>query len=159
MAERWLTLDPGGATGWSKWRREEGKHPERTAIGTVAGGVLGFIDHLDALLESIDCVICEAFNLDDRTEDPDVQAVHVEGALILACVQRGIPLHWSPTSRKAAIRNDVLKQLGLWVTGRDVHHGKGDHANDSQRHALAYALLTLECQETARWLYPPRPRP
>lgn len=158
MVETWLALDPGGATGWSIWRFEDDAPLERVAYGVISGGLDGFKERCDDLFIGVDRAVCERFRLDARTESPDLEAVQVEGAVALACHQGGIPLHWSPTARKAALFDSVLKRLGLWVAPKDIEWEDGRDVNDSAKHALTLALLDLEHEPTLRWVYPPPQR-
>lgn len=42
----------------------------------------------------------------------------------------------SPSDAKSLVPNSLLRDLGLWTTGRDVERRDADDANDATRHAL-----------------------
>lgn len=156
MVECWLAIDPGHATGWSRWTLDGTGAPlERTAFGLVRGGVLGLLEGIDEMLEGVDLVVCEQFSLDSRTKVPNMEPMLIEGALIAECRRRGIEIVWQPNTAKRQVPDAALKAAGLWLTGKDVAWRDGDDVNDSARHAIAHALW-IDHQPTARWIHPPQ---
>ena len=161
MLERWISIDPGGATGWSVWaidQFDEDMPITREAFGVVSGGLHGLRERLDMLMVGIDLVICESFEL-DATAAPDLTPKLIEGALMLETWRRGLELVFSHRSQKARVKDEALKRVDLWITGKPVGWEDGRDVNDSSKHALAHALdleADARAQPTTRWLYPPR---
>lgn len=160
---RLLALDPGEVTGWSlwEWQYESDRHAERTDYGLVKGGVEGFKKwFIGERPVPIGLVVCEKYQLDQRTTSPNTTPLVIEGVLIALCA---VPIVWQPTSAKSEIHDDVLKKTNLrpgpgpsrlWLTGKDpkIKHTDARDVNDSQIHALAY--LRHAHRPTAAWLYP-----
>lgn len=155
MVEQWVAIDPGVATGWSRWVLDGDAPLERVEYGLIQGGVLGVLESIDELLFSADVLVCERFELDSRTAVPDLEAKLIEGALIAECRRRALEVVWQPNTAKRQVPDAALKDAGLWLTGADVGWKDGNDVNDSARHAIAHALW-LDHQPTARWIHPPR---
>lgn len=147
MSETILAIDPGLATGWSVWT-DRGEGPAaRLRYGLERGGSNGlrgsWIDRA-IRYRLVDRVVCESFELDRRTEVPDITPKQIEGILIAWCWESGLPLTFQPKSHKALAgrqpkrRDQRLKDSGLWITGKEFDHEDGRDVNDSQLHALAY---------------------
>lgn len=161
---RLLALDPGKVTGWSlwEWTVESNTPARRTDYGLVKDGVEGFKKwFIGERPVPIGLVVCEKFQLDQRTASPDTTPLVIEGVLIALCA---VPIVWQPTSTKSEVgdavlkvrrSNEVKKTLEpLWLTGKNpkIRHTDARDVNDSQIHALAY--LRHAHRPTAAWLYP-----
>lgn len=151
---RFIALDPGKVTGWSLWAYDPASDHAavRLDYGLVAGGVEGFIRWWNTERPiPVSLIVCEKFELDQRTADPDITPTYIEGALRALC---GVPIEWQPTSMKRQVSDDKLKQYGLWLTGsnKKIRHVDARDVNDSQVHALGY--LKLRHRPTAMRFWP-----
>ena len=133
-----LALDPGGtptaansrsATGWSTWHYDAFTPLLPIDHGQVPGNQTRFKAWFREFLRTneIDEIVCESFNLDGRTMYPDVTPLKIEG--VIEGLWEG-PLYFQPNTQKSHMRDDRIKDLGLWWKGQG-------HAIDSLRHAYA----------------------
>jgi hypothetical protein len=82
---------------------------------------------------------CERFVVTEQTARNSSQPVPLQ---VIGIVEQLARLHdWtfklqSPSDAKHFVHNDVLRNAGLWVTGRDVEQHDANDANDATRHAL-----------------------
>ena len=153
-----LALDPGGtpsssksrsATGWSLWSYGAIDPLAPIAHGQVSGDQSTFIRWWKSEAESfgVDEIVCESFRLDGRTPYPDTTPLKVEGALEALA---GVPVAFQPNIMKAHLRDDRIKELGLWWPGEP-------HAIDSMRHAFAFMKVRGH-RPTQYMAWPPRAR-
>lgn len=133
-----LSIDPGWATGVSLWTVPDDEPIERQAYWLVVGGPEGFNEWWRNDGPWVDLVICEEFIQDGRTPKVDTNALQIEGYLMgVWGIDRVI---WQRNAMKNTKTGDVLlKQHGLFLTGKLVHWKDGRDVNDSQLHALAWA--------------------
>lgn len=159
-------IDPGGSTtGWSVWVLPESSPIERLDYGQIKGGLKGFIhwmlDHHRYFRETI--VVCEKFVSERGAED--LTPLQIEGALICGQEYLAAPeVVWQLRSRKrnlgtADVRDDLLKQHGLWITNAEAQANPeiawkdARDCNDTSLHALIYAK-DLEHLPTLRAYWP-----
>lgn len=139
-----LAIDPGFATGVSLWRVPEDEPIERMAYWLIQNGPDGFDEFwtngsgiLDYIWDNL-TVVCEKFIQDGRTPRVDPNALQIEGYLMGAW---GInEVTWQRNGAKASIPDRFLRQHGFWLTGKQVGWKDADDVNDSQRHALHWAM-------------------
>lgn len=139
-----LSIDPGWATGISLWRVPDDEPIERLTYWLIAGGIEAFsfwFENVflgDNRFDREDILVCEEFIQDGRTPKVDTNALLIQGYLMGAW---GIDdVVWQPNVMKNAKTGDaLLKQHGLWLTGKQVGWKDGRDVMDSQLHALAWA--------------------
>ena len=117
---------------------------EREAYLLVQGGIEGFDEWFsntfwdDDRFTRDDVMVCEEFIQDGRTPKVDTNALLIQGYLIGAWGFNDVK--WQRNAMKNAKTGDaLLKQHGLWLTGKQVGWKDGRDVNDSQLHALAWA--------------------
>lgn len=146
-AEKWLSIDPGGTTGYCIYRPgqdlgDEGDSfvpmPMRNSVWHSAeiGPSTHHRDFWKLLTdEQPDTVVCENFWFQHRDK---VELVSVEyiGIVKLWCelTQTRIVLQ-NPNQAKELWKDERLKRLGLHTPARP-------HANDAVRHMLYYITIT-----------------
>jgi len=136
-----LSIDPGYATGVSLWSVPDDEEIEREAYFLVSGGIDGFEEwwwSIASYFPDETILVCESFIQDGRTPKVESDALQIEGFL------RGVygveNITWQRNSMKNARNGDrLLKQHGLFLTGKQVGWKDGRDVNDSQLHALAWA--------------------
>lgn len=137
MLNKLLTIDPGVATGIALgWYNEY--HPyERTHFWLVKGGVQGFLHwyYAEAPNEVYAAEwVSEAFVLSSGNDFvANLESVRIEGAMAAL----GLHPTYQFRTDKALCKDEVLKQNGLWVTGKQCGHTDGRDVNDATIHALA----------------------
>ena len=90
--------------------------------------------------------VAEGFKLKGgQAFTPDLTGVEIIGAIKYL----GLPVVWQWRTDKALVKDQVLKDHGLWQTGKMVGHTDGRDANDAIIHILAY-LLKKKHQPTLR---------
>lgn len=137
MLRTLLAIDPGWATGWSYWRVHEDEPIERVDFGLISGGWHAFEQFLDNADYWVDEWVLEDFIQDGRATQVDENAFIIKGMLIGMLGSRNLTLQRNALKRLAP--DNLLKQHGYWVTGKQVGWKDGNDVNDSQRHALAWA--------------------
>lgn len=82
---------------------------------------------------------CERFVVTEQTARNSSQPVPLQ---VIGIVEQLARLHgWtfklqSPSDAKHFVNNTMLRETGLWTTGRDVEQHDANDANDATRHAL-----------------------
>jgi hypothetical protein len=85
-------------------------------------------------------VACERFvvTVDTARHSSQPVAQQTIGVVARLCRLNDWPLHMqAPSDVKALVSNSLLRDVGLWLRGRDVGQRDADDANDATRHALA----------------------
>lgn len=147
---RLLSIDPGEATGWSAWYVPDDEPMVRFDYGLVRGGLPGFVKWWASIGHAIvdaprDVVVCEKFELGGDVRFPNVEPLRIEGALFALSARRVV---WQKRTDKAQVPDLLLREHGLWLTGKDVDWEDGRDVNDAQVHALIWGkfdhMPTLE---------------
>jgi hypothetical protein len=69
----------------------------------------------------------------------DLTGVELIGATkLMTRFHPGLELYWQMPTDKALVPDHILKEHGLWQTGKMVDHVDGRDANDAIIHALAF---------------------
>ena len=141
-----LGIDPGGKTGVAVYNIRTLEVDYRDE---VSGGTEGFAAWFkESKAEQFEDIVCESFQLDDRTAKPDLTPVEIIGHLkSLDAVTK----FQTPAQAKSLITNAVLKRAGLYPPYGQV---KGGHSTDALRHALYYVVTTLKHRPTLELLWP-----
>ena len=127
-----LSLDPGGTTGYAVFDVVENEFPELLKRGQIVGGLKGFIDFVDDVIDNmlIDLVVCESFTLREGIYGADLSPVSIIGALE-GMYGKVIPIVYQEPKLKPLCDDARLKKMGLHIPGKP-------HANDAVRHAVIY---------------------
>lgn len=151
-----LGIDPGNVTGWSWWKVPAHEAASRLDYGIVEHGLAGFVHDLVAdnygkvslkrLIQHSDLVVFERFSLNGDAVNPQTEALEIQGALKLhmARKDRADKLVLHERGKKRAVRDEVLKEAGLYLTKSGIKEELGIEwtdardINDSQIHVLAY---------------------
>lgn len=130
MSTTILSLDPGGTTGYALFDVTQDEFPELIQRGQIAGGLKGFIDFVDDVLDEkiIDAIVCESFTLREGVYGADLSPVYIIGALE-GMYGKLIPIKYQEPKLKPLCDDARLKRLGLYVPGKP-------HANDAVRHFI-----------------------
>lgn len=143
-----LAYDPGLTTGWAK-----GTFTDTEPLTLLGAGNIGYDWFVDGTFTSrvrsdfsADHVVVEQFILRDNEFKADLTGVRVEG--ILEWWYH--PIIWRPPSKKAQVPDQVLKDHGLWQTGKSVNWEDGRDANDAIIHMLGYVAFDLRHLPTLR---------
>lgn len=151
-----LSVDPGGLSGISFGRYSETKPYERTHFWAIQNGLEGFcqwvkyhffpdfysnkLDFFQADgLTSINMwsnfkIVSERFVLRSNQFVADITPARIEGAMMAF----GLDPIYQLRSDKALVPDKILKDNGLWVTGKQCNWKDGRDVNDSTIHALAF---------------------
>lgn len=148
-----LTIDPGVATGIALGWYDDRTAYERKAVWIVKNGLNGFLAwyHGEAPDEAYAAQwVAEQFILRDNDYIANTEPLRIEGAM------EALGLHPTYQSRtdKALCKDEVLKQHGLWVTGKMVGHTDGRDACDATIHALARMKKIRHVPSLARYWGP-----
>jgi hypothetical protein len=141
---RLLSLDPGQATGWSSWVVPDDAPMLRTGYGLVPGGIVGFTKWWWKAGRVLcdgphDVLVCERF---------EQEPVKIEGLVYGTAPNRVI---WQRNDVKPQVPDALLKEHGLWITGKPVGWKDGQDVNDAQRHALAWGKFDHLPTLTGYW--------
>lgn len=101
-----------------------------------------------------DIIVSEIFTA--RTDNefvPDLTSVRVEGILDLAYGPNRVV--WRPRTKKEQVPDKVLKDHGLWKTGKDVSWEDGRDVNDAIIHMLGHVAFDLRHKPTLRKYFMP----
>lgn len=130
-----LSIDPGKATGWALGKFTPSAPYRLVSAGITHDGLQGFLDWFK-LPHGDDVIVCEKFILRNNGFVPDTTPLLIEGALsALVGINR---VNWQLRSQKSIVPDALLKNHGLWLTGRDVGHEDARDAMDAIIHALAW---------------------
>lgn len=132
-----LSIDPGMATGIALGSFTDTTPWELVDRWIVKGGVEGFI-HWYYAVAPVQALmgrwVSERFVLRDNDFIANCEPLRIEGAMLAF----GLNPIFQLRTDKALCKDDVLKEHGLWTTGKMVGHVDGRDANDAIIHALAY---------------------
>ncbi len=129
---RFLSLDPGGTTGYAIFEYEENEPFKVKEAGQIPGGLRGFIRwYGEQIKTSWDDVVCESFTLRTGVKFPDLSPVYIIGALEAFEEAWGKEPIYQPPTSKPLCNDDILKKLGIHIPGKG-------HANDALRHGIIY---------------------
>jgi hypothetical protein len=133
-----IGVDPGASTGVLVLRGD-GLVVHRQQ-GTPSQVLDDFTVRLPFLcFASSDVIVgCERY-VQDQTNHKTAQPAPLQVIGVVAQLARtyGWRFHLqAPADAKALVSNTMLKQLGLWSTGRDVEQRDANDVNDAARHAL-----------------------
>lgn len=154
---RILSIDPGFASGWSVWELTERAVAVRVFFGLETGGIEGMVDWLGSprglwAISQSDYVIVEKFKTEGRAAD--LVGAHVEAVIRGELHRRGCdPAILRPNSAKAGVRDQILKDAGMWIEGEQVHWTDGRDVNDSAIHVLSW-LRDQDHRPTIRHFWP-----
>lgn len=136
-----VTVDPGESTGVALGSFGDDKPYTLIETWQPRGGAEGFRDFIEEngfnFGHADHVKVAELFVLRSAEKDgrvPNIEPKKIEG-LMLAW-------HWDVIYQhrwmKANVKDQVLKDHGLWQTGKRFDHPDGRDANDAIVHALAY---------------------
>lgn len=133
-----IGIDPGDSTGLAVIRGDGVRlHHEQGSPSILDDFILRFPF---LLYPGQDVLVgCERFVITSETARHTAQptALEVIGVVKQLCRLNDWPLHLQqPANAKRLVTNDLLRKLGLWLTGRDVGRPDANDANDATRHAL-----------------------
>jgi len=129
---RFLSLDPGGTTGYAIFEYVDNVEVSVLETGQVPDGLQGFIKwYSEFTFGSFDFVVCESFTLRTGVKFPDLSPVYIIGALEAYENALGKKVIYQPPTSKPLCDDDVLKKLEIYIPGQG-------HANDALRHGIIY---------------------
>lgn len=135
---RIIAFDPGGDTGWAKYKEEDGKR-------TITKGEFGYDNHHDTIYTELgyfqpDLVVTERFDYRGKKKSVELISVEYIGVMRLWCDRGGVDLvEQTQLKGKTGLwTDDKLKVLGLYTPT------VGGHANDAVRQLLYYITITLQ---------------
>jgi hypothetical protein len=132
-------VDPGTSTGLSIIRGDGFRiHYEQGTPSILDDFSLRFSFLTNPGLDVL--VACERFIVtrDTARHSSQPAAQHVTGVVAQLCRIYGWPLHMqAPSDVKHLANNALLRDLKLFLSGRDVEQPDANDANDATRHALA----------------------
>lgn len=134
-----LSIDPGGSTGIALGTFSETEPYALVETWQPRGGAVGFLEWaVDTdWFAPLDVIVAEQFILRSAEKDnrvPNVEPIRIEGVMLA--------LRWDvqyqSRTMKSMVKDQVLKDHGLWQTGKKFGHTDGRDANDAIIHALAH---------------------
>jgi hypothetical protein len=144
-----LAIDPGWATGVSRWTIPDDGPIEREAYWLLKNGPDGFDQFWVDFSEWTDIVVCESYLSDGRAPVPDPNALHIEGYLMGVWGRDEVV--WQRNAAKVTVGDKLLKQHGFWLTGKQVGWKDARDVNDSQLHALSWAMSNHRPSQSYFW--------
>lgn len=159
MTDSILAIDPGESTGWSLWALDDDRPIQRLDYGLIHDGGTGYMPWAERHLGTLrpDLVIYEKFIPDGRITVADLVGLPVEGMIEMGCRALGIECIWQPNGMKAQVRDDVLRENGLYITNEEartnpaINWKDARDVNDTQIHALGWAKFNHEPTLAAYW--------
>jgi hypothetical protein len=149
-----LAIDPGKASGFalSEVDDETGEW-KLLQVFVTHDGVSGVADAFwNGELYLGDVTVVERFIV--RPNQPvDPVALEVIG-FIKGTHPRPATIEWRLRSDKKHIPDAMLKQHGLWHTGKQVGHEDGRDVNDAIIHTLSWLCFKARHKPTIEWLFP-----
>lgn len=141
------SFDPGAVTGFGVGYFSDKEPLKIEYVESIT--YPGMLARMPAFIASRpDYVVAELFT--SRTDNdfaPDVLGVRVEGLLDFAFDNRVL---YRPRTKKEQVSDDLLREKGLWVTGKDVDWTDGRDANDTIIHMLGFVAFDLQHKPTLR---------
>jgi len=150
-----ISFDPGLITGVAT-----GEFSDDLPLKITGTQASGYEDILNAaaltvredLSNPFTYQICESFEArTDNKFSPDLTGVRVEGVLDLmypSLIRRS-------RTKKEQVPDEVLKEHGLWVTGKDVSWEDGRDVNDAIIHMLGFVAFDLKHKPTLTKYFKP----
>jgi len=133
-----ISVDPGKSTGIAIGTFSETEPYKLYEIHQIPNGVEGFLYWLKTNPQFLlnDLVwVSERFVLRSSNKFvADLEPVRIEGAMQAL----GLDVVWQLRTDKMFVTDDLLKEHGLWQTGKQFGWKDGRDANDAIIHALAY---------------------
>ena len=145
---RLLAIDPGKATGLAYGYYHDDTPYELWKADTLHEGVSGmaFAYWNGGLFDDVDEVLLEGYTVrPGRVGDPI--ALEVIGFIKGVC-ERPLIMRQPSDKGKAGVFDSVLKEHGLWQTGKMVNHTDGRDANDTIIHSLRWLIFKEKHQPT-----------
>lgn len=155
----------GGLDGFKKWfwRYHYEPYPDGTSEFELTGG-WAVVTEEDGYMEIIEgdvTVVSEKFvplPAPRSFKLNELEPIRIEGALDVmvddVVWQRSSAMVLAggdtPAQRKKN-SDDVLRRMGLWSTGKEVHYKDANDVNSAQKHAIAY-LRSIEHKPTLEFL-------
>lgn len=129
---KFLSLDPGGTTGFAIINYGRTQAPIVERFGQITDGLDGFIKWYDINGRyDWSFVVCESFILRPGVHGADITPAYVIGALAALEAAHDCTVAYQPPSQKKLCDDDVLKRMGMYQPGKP-------HANDAIRHGIIY---------------------
>lgn len=145
-----IAYDPGLITGWAMGDFTDSEPLSLVLAGTSTYEQMCSLQAYTGI--HAEHVVIEEFTLRDNSFRADLRGVRVEGMIELmfraSTLGMGATLVWRPPSKKPQVPDQVLKDHGLWQTGRDVDWEDGRDANDAIIHLLGYVAFDLKHRPT-----------
>lgn len=131
-----LSIDPGKQTGIALGIYGDDEPYKLAEVWQVSGGLKGFIDwwrEHETLMPTY--LVCEKFVLRNNAFVADTEPLLIEGALR---VLWGGDIVWQLRTDKMFVTDQLLKEHGLWKTGKALGWKDCRDANDAIIHGLAF---------------------
>ena len=152
---RVLAVDAGQSTGLAVVDFPDGHPPEVRHMVQFVVGVAASVTLIGTISseERPDVLIAEQFDLrPHNTFVADLTPVEINGALKYVF---GDSIVWqTPAQAKGLVKDQVLKNLGMWPTGKTVGQEDANDARDALRHAIHYGATVLKHQPTLQLGWP-----
>lgn len=142
MSTTFIALDPGGTTGWVRYRPNDPQGKQFVC------GQMGPLDHHSQLFAHLEnsatshyVVICESFEFRQNRQRDNINLMSREyiGVVKLFGQERHLSVVFQTAAMaKGFVSDEKLKVMGLWVPGHK-------HAMDAMRH-LIYHLVNTQGQ-------------
>jgi len=130
-----LTFDPGKSTGIALGEYSDSDPYKLVKVWQTQNGLHGVLEWLGEHYGMYDeRAVSESFILRKTPFMPDVEPLRIEGALMVMYPE----IVWQQPSDKHHVPDSILKEHGLWQTGKPLGHVDGRDANDAIIHALAF---------------------
>lgn len=146
-----IAIDPGQMSGvFMGWYDEVTPLSRMSYVQMPSGraGMAQVIRNLGGNLEQFDVVVCEKFStrpMNRQYRLEELEPIRIEG--MIEYVHPGVV--WQPPgmmvlrqgqtqAERKRKSDDVLREGGLWLTGKDVDYKDANDANAAAKHALAY---------------------
>lgn len=147
-----IAIDPGQMTGVFVGGYSETEPLERTAYAQIPGGLAGFSEWLSHKFEVgyiWDTIVSEKFSTRPMSRQyklEELEPIRIEGMLAWVFEQeivwqapaKMVLRQGSTQAERKRKSDDVLRDGGLWLTGKDVDYKDANDANAAAKHALAY---------------------
>ena len=140
-----IAFDPGKVTGIAtgEFSTDEPLRITSFAAVTYENLLAGWTGLLEA---DYNFIVSEVFVA--RTDNefvPDLTGVRVEGLIDLAYTPF---VRWRERTKKSQVKDSILKDHGLWVTGGQVDWEDGRDVNDAINHMLGFVAFDLRHKPT-----------
>lgn len=141
-----VSLDPGKQTGIAAGFYGDDQPYTLIDVWQISDGVTGFIEWWkktgSAVIRNFEWaflapteIVSEKFILRNNAFVADTEPLLIEGALQALW---SLPVAWQQRSDKSLVTDKILRENGLWHTGKQVQWKDARDTNDAIIHALAY---------------------